>query len=159
MKYLFLIILSGFIFYSCFAKQGKENSNHPNTQSNINANHKMGGNKMKITIGKSTFIAILYDNKTAEALKALLPLSLNMRELNANEKYAQLSTDLPTNATSIGTIQEGDLLLWGSNTLVVFYKTFPTSYQYTKIGRIENPEGLAAAVGSGNVTINFSLSH
>ena len=157
MKYLFLIILSGFVFYSCFAKQGKENSNHPDTQSNINANHKMGGNKMKITIGKSTFTAILYDNKTAEALKVLLPLSLNMRELNANEKYAQLSTDLPTNATSIGTIQEGDLLLWGANTLVVFYKTFPTSYQYTKIGRIENPEGLAAAVGSGNITINFNL--
>lgn len=157
MKYLLLITLLGFIFYSCFAKQGKEISNNPDAQSDRNLNNKMGRNKMKITIGSYTFMAILHDNKTTEALKALLPLSLNMSELNGNEKYYQLSTDLPTNAISIGTIHEGDLLLWGSNTLVVFYKTFPTSYQYTKIGRIENPEGLAAAVGSGNVTINFNL--
>lgn len=157
MKYLFFIILLGFIFYSCFAKQEKETSNHPDNQSDRNLNNKMGRNKMKITIGSYTFIAILYYNKTAEAFKALLPLSLNMSELNGNEKYYQLSTDLPTNAISIGMIHEGDLLLWGTNTLVVFYKTFPTSYKYTKIGHIENLEGFAAAVGSGNLTINFDL--
>ena len=66
------------------------------------------GSKMKIKIGSNNFTAILYENKTAGALKAMLPLTLTMSELNGNEKYFQLSTNLPTNTENIGTIQEGD---------------------------------------------------
>lgn len=112
---------------------------------------------MKIKIGSNTFTAILYENKTVEALKALLPLTLNMSELNSNEKYFQLSTNLPTNTENIGTIQEGDIMLWGENTVVLFYKSFQTSYRYTKIGRIENPAGLASAVGTESITLTFEL--
>jgi hypothetical protein len=159
MKYPFLITLLGFIFFTCFAKQEKETSNPNNlaNQSDINLNNKIIGNKMRIKIGSNTFTAILNDNKTVETLKTMLPLTLNMTELNGNEKYCDLTAGLPTNTTNIGTIHEGDLLLWGSNTLVVFYKTFSTSYKYTKIGRIENPVGLASAVGSESVTITFEL--
>ncbi|MBK7874051.1 MAG: hypothetical protein IPJ74_27090 [Saprospiraceae bacterium] len=126
-------------------------------QNNSNLKDKIMGNKMKIKIGSDTFTAILYENKTAEALKAMMPLTLKMSELNGNEKYFQLSTNLPTNTENIGTIEEGDIMLWGANTLVLFYKTFQTSYRYTKIGRIENPIGLASAVGSGSTTAIFEL--
>ena len=51
-----------------------------------NANPKTG-NKLKITVGVKTFTAKLLDSPTAEAFKALLPLTLNMNELNNNEKY------------------------------------------------------------------------
>ena len=80
-----------------------------------------------------------------------------MHDLNSNEKYFDFANGLPTNASNPGTIQNGDLMLYGSRTLVLFYKSFPTSYSYTKLGRIENTSGLSAALGSGTVSVTFEL--
>jgi hypothetical protein len=114
-------------------------------------------NQMRIKIGSNTFTATFYDNATATAFKGMLPMTVKMSELNGNEKYFDLSINLPTNASNPGTIQSGDLMIYGSNTLVLFYKTFSTSYSYTRLGRINDTEGLAAAVGSGNVTVTYEL--
>ena len=112
---------------------------------------------MNIRIGAATFTATLYDNATAAAFKSRLPMTVNMTELNGNEKYVDLPARLPTGASNPGTIQSGDLMLYGSSTLVLFYKTFTTSYSYTRIGRIEDVSGLVAAVGQGNVSVTFDL--
>jgi hypothetical protein len=114
-------------------------------------------NKIKITIGSKTFTATLYENPTVAALKAMFPLIVEMTELNGNEKYFHITTNLPVDAGKRGTIQAGDLMLWQSNSLVLFYKTFRTSYSYTNLGRIDDPSGLAAAVGSGNIKVRFEL--
>jgi hypothetical protein len=113
--------------------------------------------KMNITIGTTVFTATLSDNETAAAFKTKLPLTIQMIELNGNEKYVDLSGNLPARASNPGTIQAGDLMLYGSRTLVLFYKTFSTPYNYTRIGRIDDPSGLAAALGSGNTTVKFEL--
>ena len=115
------------------------------------------GMKSKITIKirNKIFSATLEGNATATAFKAMLPLTINMTELNGNEKFFRFSNDLPANAVTPGTIQSGDLMLWGSNTLVLFYETFSTSYRYTRLGKIDHPNGLAAALGSGDITVVF----
>ena len=113
--------------------------------------------KMKIKIGTAVFTATLSNNSTGNAFRARLPLTLNMTELNSNEKYFDFQTALPSNAANPGTIQTGDILLYGSNTLVLFYKTFSTSYRYTSIARIDNPSGFAAALGNGSITVKFEL--
>lgn len=110
---------------------------------------------LNMKIGNSTFTVTLADNATAQAFATLLPLSLNMSELNGNEKYIYLDQSLPSQPTSPGTIQTGDLMLYGSTCIVLFYESFSTSYRYTRIGRVDNPAGLAAAVGSGSVTVLF----
>jgi len=115
------------------------------------------GNKITIRIRDKAFAATLSDNATATAFKKLLPLSVTMTELNGNEKFARLPGKVPARASTPSSIQTGDLMLYGSNTLVLFYKSFPTTYSYTTIGRIDNPAGLEAAVGSGSVAVTFEL--
>jgi hypothetical protein len=113
--------------------------------------------KLKITIGSNIFFATLQKNASAKAFKKKLPMTINMTELNGNEKYFDLLGNLPINASNPGTIQTGDLMLYGSNTIVLFYKTFLTPYNYTRLGHIDNPSGLAAALGAGNSTVTFEL--
>lgn len=120
-------------------------------------NAKPASTQMNIKIGAATFTATLEDNATTTAFKALLPMTIKMTELNANEKYFRLKKNLPTNATSPGKIENGDLMIYGADTLVLFYKSFPTSYSYTRLGRINDPAGLLAAVGSGDVSVTFDL--
>ena len=115
------------------------------------------GNKITIRIGDKVFAATLSDNATAAAFKKLLPLSVTMTELNGNEKLFRLPGTLPARASTPSSIQTGDLMLYGPNTLVLFYKSFPTTYSYTTIGRIDDPAGLEAAVGSGSVAVTFEL--
>lgn len=111
--------------------------------------------KLKITIGSAVFTATLQDNATTTAFKKLLPMTISMTEHAGNEKYYSLPNSLPTNSFNPKTIQNGDLMLYGSQTLVLFYKSFSTSYNYTRLGKIDNTTGLASALGSGNVTVTF----
>ena len=84
-------------------------------------------------------------------------MTVAMSELNGNEKLYNFSANLPINTSNPGTIHTGDLMIYGSNTLVLFYKSFPTQYSYTRLGKINDTTGLATAVGSGSVTVTFEL--
>lgn len=112
---------------------------------------------MWMTFGTHRFAVTLEDSPTARAFVALLPATLEMPDLNGNEKHVTLPRPLPTAAMRPGTIRAGDVMLYGSDTLVVFYETFQSSYSYTRIGRIAESAGLAKALGPGSQRITFSL--
>jgi len=112
--------------------------------------------RMWMTVGERRFAITLADNAAARAFAALLPLTLDMTELNGNEKYATLPKALPENSSRPGTIRNGDLMLYGADTLVVFYLTFDSSYAYTRLGRVDDPAGLDQALGKRDVRIVFS---
>lgn len=147
-----ITFLSCFICIQLFACCNKSNEMTDNPH-NASITDSM---KLKITVGTSTFTATLYNNATVTAFKTRLPVTINMKELNGNEKYFDLPSNLPSNASNPGTIQPGDLMLYGSNTLVLFYKSFSTTYNYTPMGRIDDASGLTAALDSGNVTVTFA---
>ena len=111
---------------------------------------------MWMTIGERRFAITLSDNAAARAFAAQLPLTLDMSELNGNEKHGELPKALPANTSRPGTIRNGDLMLYGSDTLVVFYLTFNSSHSYTRLGRVDNPDGLAQALGPRGVRVFFS---
>ena len=111
--------------------------------------------KIKIQIGDKIFNATMEDHPAARKFVKNLPLEVTMTELNGNEKYFRFDKTFPSSDKKIGTIHNGDLMLWSSNTVVLFYKDFSTSYSYTRLGKIENPADLEKILGAGNVSVKF----
>lgn len=114
--------------------------------------------RIVITAGDDVFYATAEQNETARAFAARLPLTLGMSELNGNEKYCYLNESLPSSPVRVGQISAGDLMLYGSSCIVLFYESFSTSYSYTRIGSVDDPAGLAQALGGGFVSVTFALS-
>lgn len=128
-----------------------------NNESYTNTNNIESENKLisdiQVIINGKTYNTKIEENKTAQSFANMLPAEYIMNELNGNEKYVYLENTLPTNSYSPKYIEAGDIMLYGNNCLVVFYKSFDTSYSYTKIGHIEDLSDLE----NGNITIKFDL--
>ena len=63
------------------------NNDHESTERNIT-----------IAVNGTSFAATLEDNEAGRAFAAMLPLTLDMSELNGNEKYHYLDESLPTDS-------------------------------------------------------------
>ena len=144
-KYYILVLILLFVVTGCNTKRNINNSNNSNEVIN----------SMKITINNKEYQLNLEDNETARSFINLLPQKYDMKELNGNEKYVYLDTTLPTNEFNPKKINTGDVMLYGNNCLVIFYKTFETSYSYTKIGHIDNLEDL----GNEDITVILKSSY
>lgn len=112
-------------------------------------------NSMKITItaGGNAFAAEIEDSETGQAFLAKLPLTLEMSELNGNEKYCY-GVSLPKNDKRYDSIVAGDLMLYSGDCVVLFYGN-AGGYSYTRIGRITDATGLATALGKGSASVKF----
>ncbi|MBR5939734.1 MAG: hypothetical protein IKZ88_00615 [Neisseriaceae bacterium] len=113
--------------------------------------------KIKIIVNNQEFTATMQDNTASQELLQMLPLQLEMTELNGNEKYHQFSDKkFSTNSHIVKNIANGDLMIFGNNYLVIFYKNFTqNNYAYTPIGKIDNPKNLPQALGRGNVKVQI----
>ena len=130
------IIIIVFIFLLCGCKNDVE-------QKEMSDNN-MFNEIIKITIDNQNYNLNLIDNETSRSFINMLPLNITMKDLNNNEKYYYLSNSLPTNDYNPKTINKGDVMIYNGNCLVIFYKSFNTSYSYTKVGHIDNLNNLDA---------------
>ncbi|MET3384257.1 MULTISPECIES: cyclophilin-like fold protein [Variovorax] len=112
--------------------------------------------RMWMTVGERRLAVTLADTDAARAFAARLPLTLDMSDLNGNEKKFDLPKELPAAPSRPRTIRNGDLMLYGANTVVLFYLTFDSPYSYTRLGRVDDPNGLAQALGQRSVRVQFS---
>ena len=128
--YIFLIAFCIFIVTGCNLNNSVKNIENDKINEVIKS--------MKIIINDEEYIINLENNDTVKYFINLLPQEFYMSELNGNEKYIYLDKTLPTNSSNPKYINAGDVMLYGNNCLVIFYKSFYTSYSYTKIGHIDN---------------------
>ena len=106
-----------------------------------------------ININNKSYKVNLEENNTVDEFIKMLPKEFNMKELNGNEKYVNIDKNLPTETYYPKHIEAGDIMLFGDNCVVVFYKSFDTTFGYTKIGHVDNIEDL----GKEDIVIKFDV--
>lgn len=114
-----------------------------------------GGDTMWLIIGETKLKATLCDNAATRALKASLPLTIEMSDYGNFEKVGTLGTRLPQDDRTI-TTQAGDLILYQGNHLVIYYDT--NRWSLTRLGRIDNvtQSELKEILGEGDVTVTLT---
>lgn len=121
----------------------------------INSNSINNSNEViksvKAVINGTEYTINLENNETVKSFVNMLPKELEMKELNGNEKYVDLDSSLPTDSSNPKHIIAGDVYLYQDNCLVIFYKSFDTTYSYTKIGHIDNLPDL----GNDSISVKF----
>lgn len=114
--------------------------------------------KMNVEVGGESFTATLANNSAAAALAEMLrsePLTIEMSDYAGFEKVGSLGTRLPASNAQT-TTSSGDIVLYNGSQIVIFYGS--NSWSYTRLGRIDDLDGWADALGSGDVTVTFSLA-
>ena len=154
-----LLILGIIIYFAFFRNVNIED----NSMTDDNLDMEKGDENMSEVINEITiningvdFTATLEDNETARELVNRLPLNIEMNELNGNEKYYYFDESFPSNSSRIERIEKGDIMLYGSDCLVLFYESFNTSYSYTKIGKLDNPSGLDDVIGKDSIRVTIT---
>lgn len=112
---------------------------------------------LNVTIGTSTFTATLEDNAAVDAFVEMMrkaPVVIQMSDYSGFEKVGSLGTSLPS-SNSQTTTQSGDIVLYNGNQIVIFYGS--NSWSYTRLGKINDLTGWEEALGSGDVTVTFSI--
>ena len=112
---------------------------------------------MNVEVNGRIFRASLEENTAVDALVEMMengPVTIDMSDYSGFEKVGALGTSLPSE-NSQTTTQAGDIVLYQGNQIVMFYGS--NSWSYTRLGHIEDLTGWEEALGSGDVTVTFSL--
>jgi len=112
---------------------------------------------MKMKINDTPVTVAWEDNESVAALKdlAMNGLTIQMSMYGGFEQVGSIGRHLPSSDVQTST-SSGDIVLYSSNQLVVFYGS--NSWAYTRIGHItdKTPEEMQALLSNGDVTITLS---
>lgn len=112
---------------------------------------------MNVQVGDVVFSATLEENEAVSALVEMMqerPVAIQMSDYSGFEKVGPLGASLPVN-NSQTTTQAGDIVLYNGSQIVIFYGS--NSWNYTRLGYIDDLTGWEEALGRGDVTVIFSL--
>ena len=120
-----------------------------------------GGNadmKMNVQIGDYNFMVTLEENEAVKELVDMMnegPVTISMSDYSGFEKVGSLGRSLTRNDSQT-TTKAGDIVLYNGNNIVMFYGS--NSWSYTRIGKIDDLSDWETALGSGSITVVFTLA-
>lgn len=91
---------------------------------------------LQLTIGENTILAELTDNAASRELAALLqsgPITMSASTYGGFEKVCALGTRLTSDDVQT-TTQPGDIMLYSSSQVVIFYGS--NSWAYTRLAKV-----------------------
>lgn len=146
---LFLLTL-----FSACAETKVSESDLPKEDESVNRNC------FYITVGTTTLTGDFADNSSARAFRNLMengPVTVEMDDYGSFEKVGDLKTSLPANDRRI-TTAPGDVILYRGHFITIYYDS--NSWDLTLLGRIRNATRaqLLSVLGTGAVTVTFTLS-
>ena len=113
--------------------------------------------KLTLKIDGIEVDVIWADNDSVRALKNLAKdgLTINMSKYGGFEQVGSIGSTLPSTDTRI-TTNPGDIVLYSSNQIVLFYDS--NTWSYTKLGHINlSKSELTDLLGDEDVVITLSL--
>lgn len=132
------------LFFQLRCVEGKEQIRVMKTKPSL----KDAAHSLHLKWGDHQLTLDLEVSGTSLDLQALLPLQLELVDLNRNEKYADLPEELSGQAKRVRQINAGDVMIFAGNSLVLFYESFSTPYSYVRLGSIREKDQLADLIGS-----------
>lgn len=125
------------------------------------ATHELMGRAVKddefavnITVNGIAFEACIYNTPAGRAFAAMMPLKVLMSG-ESGERSCTLNKSLPALTSKTDTIAAGEIMLFGTDNLLIFCRNTDARYSYTEIGYIRDPSRLSTAFGNGEVTVAF----
>ena len=113
--------------------------------------------KLTLKIDDTEVDVIWADNDSVKALKNLAKdgLTINMSKYGGFEQVGSIGSTLPSSDTRI-TTNPGDIVLYSSNQIVLFYDS--NTWSYTKLGHINlSKSELTDLLGDEDVVITLNL--
>lgn len=113
--------------------------------------------KLTLKIDDTEVDVIWADNDSVRALKNLAKdgLTINMSKYGGFEQVGSIGSTLPSSDTRI-TTNPGDIVLYSSNQIVIFYDS--NTWSYTKLGHINlSKSELTDLLGDEDVVITLNL--
>jgi hypothetical protein len=110
--------------------------------------------KIRITVGNRTLTATFYDNPTARAIIAKLPLTIPLSDLYEREMCYHFPESLPTDNVRTTGYEVGEIIYWPPrHSFVIMYAQNGERFSMQKIGRIDSGVEIFKQLGDVTVTL------
>lgn len=165
---LFFMCVIFLLVTGCKSRRSEETTNDiPETTENAetdiateqeNETERVTDIKINVKVENHTFQANVESNSAVDAFVDMMresPITIRMSDYGGFEKVGSLGESLPTSDRQT-TTEEGDIVLYSGNQIVIFYGA--NSWSYTRLGHVDDLDGWEEALGNEDVTVTFSLS-
>ena len=155
---IFLIIISLLSLIGCNSVPEIQNNDDKKDTQIEQPSDKQEDKKLSLKINNTLVEVFWAENESVNALKALAKdgLTVDMHMYSTFEQVGSLGTSLPSNDASI-TTTAGDICLYLSNQIVIFYGT--NTWSYTKLGHINlSKTEIIELLGNKDVVITITLN-
>lgn len=152
-----LVIVLGVAMISCQAQSEQKNVQSKTTEKVTKQEESKSGNMLIFKINDEEIPVSWKKNETVAELKkqaGIEDISITMSKYGGNEQVGSLGRSYTKNDKQM-TTENGDIVLYGGDRLVVFYGA--NSWSYTLLGKIDLPEEeVTELLSKEDVTISIS---